>query len=218
MADNLYPKDNIYLMKKFPDLAPEIYASYVAFSKAILQDGHLTRKEKEIIAVAVSHSTECPYCIDFHTKKAKKHGASLEELFEAVMVTAALEAGGAYAHRIHMHNSYEDKNNEALYSRVNLHNLNELTDLSTEVLHTTKAFFAAAAKAGKLTAKLKQLISVAVAHTTECPYCIESHTKKAKNEGSSKEELAEAIMVAALLRSGGAVTHATNMVKAYQEE
>lgn len=69
-----YSPENIQLMKRFPDLAPELYQSYTAFSKAVLSDGHLTKKDKEIIAVAVSHATECPYCIDFHTKKQRKKG------------------------------------------------------------------------------------------------------------------------------------------------
>ncbi|MFY0759359.1 carboxymuconolactone decarboxylase family protein [Metabacillus dongyingensis] len=213
----IYSIENIQLMKKFPELAPELYQSYIAFSKAVLNEGHLSRKEKEIIAVAVSHVTECPYCIDFHTKKAKKAGASLEELFEAVMAAAAIEAGGAYAHRTQMHRAYDGKLAESFYSRDDLANINTLTDLSPEIQQTAMAFFSKASKEGKLTAKLKQLISVAVAHTSECPYCIASHTAEAKKEGCSKEELAEAIMTAALLRSGGAVTHAVNMLQSYEQ-
>lgn len=211
-----YAKDNIQMMKRFPDFAPDIYQSYIAFSKAVLSDGHLSRKEKEIIAVAVSHATECPYCIDFHTRKAKKAGASLEELFEAVMVTAAIEAGGAYAHRTQMHRAYDGKIAESLYSRNDLENLNALTDLSSEIQQTARSFFRKALAAGKLDAKLKQIIAVAIAHTSECPYCIASHTEDAKNEGCSKEELAEAVIVAALLRSGGAVTHGVNMVQSFE--
>ncbi|TDL80152.1 carboxymuconolactone decarboxylase family protein [Peribacillus frigoritolerans] len=212
-----YAIENIQLMKRFPELAPDLYQSYIAFSKAVLSEGHLTRKEKEIIAVAVSHATECPYCIDFHTKKAKKAGASLEELFEAVMVAAAIEAGGAYAHRTQMHRAYDGKLAESFYSSDDLANINTLQDLSPEIQQTARAFFSKASEEGKLTAKLKQLIGVAVAHTSECPYCIAAHTAEAKNEGCSKEELAEAVMTAALLRSGGAVTHAVNMLQSYEQ-
>lgn len=71
-----------------------------------MKDGKLSAKFKEIIAVAVAHATQCPYCIDVHTKNAHKAGATSEELSEAVMVTSALLAGGAYAHMANMIESY----------------------------------------------------------------------------------------------------------------
>ncbi|MFY4773521.1 carboxymuconolactone decarboxylase family protein [Metabacillus sp. RGM 3146] len=216
MSD-FYSKENYKLMEKFPELAPEAYKAYQAFSQAVMSEGHLSKKEKEIIAVAVAHATECPYCIDSHTKSAKKAGATLEELFEGVMVTAALEAGGAFTHRLQMHNSYDGKKSETYYNKADLQDVFQKGDLLPEIQQSAKAFFGAATKSGSLSAKLKELIAVAIAHTTECPYCIDMHTQYAKKEGNSKEELAEAIMVASLLRSGGAVSHASNMMKAFQE-
>jgi AhpD family alkylhydroperoxidase len=71
-----------------------------------MKAGKLSGKFKEIIAVAVAHATQCPYCIDVHTKNAVKAGATNEELSEAVMVTSALLAGGAYAHIANMIQSY----------------------------------------------------------------------------------------------------------------
>jgi AhpD family alkylhydroperoxidase len=53
---------------------------------------------KELIALAVAHTTQCPYCIESHVKAAKKAGASDSEIAEAIFVTAALRAGGAFAH------------------------------------------------------------------------------------------------------------------------
>ena len=67
-----------------------------------MREGGLTKKEKEIIAVAIAHVTECPYCIDSHTRKAKAEDTSLEELVEAVFVVAGVEAGGAVTHSTHM--------------------------------------------------------------------------------------------------------------------
>ena len=70
------------------DLAPEQLKAFSDFNAAIFEDGALSKKEKEIIAVAITHVTQCPYCIDSHTKAAKKAGATLEELAEAVFVTS----------------------------------------------------------------------------------------------------------------------------------
>ena len=62
------------------------------------EDGKIPRKYRELIAVAVAHTTQCVYCIEVHTKNAKKAGASKEEVVEAVLLAAALRAGGAAAH------------------------------------------------------------------------------------------------------------------------
>jgi AhpD family alkylhydroperoxidase len=63
---------------------------------------------------------------------------------------------------------------------------------------------------GAIPAKTKELMAVAVALTTQCPYCIDIHTKRAKAAGCTGAELAETTLVAAALRAGGAVTHGTH--------
>ncbi|AKP48776.1 peroxiredoxin [Bacillus smithii] len=73
-------------------------------------------------------------------------------------------------------------------------------------------------QAGKLSAKLKELIAVAVAHITECPYCIDVHSKNAEKAGATKEQLSEAILVAAAVAAGGAYTHIANMIESYGAE
>src|SRR5699024_7802086 len=98
MSNNLYSKAQIENLKQLDEMVPKQAEAYTEFNQAVLEDGRLSKKEKEIIAVAVAHVTKCPYCIDGHTKQAKKEGASLDELMEAVMVTAAVEAGGAVTH------------------------------------------------------------------------------------------------------------------------
>ena len=60
--------------------------------------GALPIKTKQLIAVAVAHVTQCPYCIRGHTKAAMRHGATREELMEAIWVAAEMRAGGAYTH------------------------------------------------------------------------------------------------------------------------
>jgi len=79
-------------------LAPDIEAAFDAFSQRVFADGALPAKTKQVIAVAVAHVTQCPYCIKGHTKAALRHGATPEELMEAIWVAAEMRAGGAYAH------------------------------------------------------------------------------------------------------------------------
>lgn len=80
--------------------APEEFAAYRKFSDTALgrTDGAVQPKYRELIAIAVALTTQCEYCLETHTAKAKAAGASQEELAETVYVTAALRAGGAAAH------------------------------------------------------------------------------------------------------------------------
>lgn len=72
-------------------------------------------------------------------------------------------------------------------------------------------------KDGAIPVKVRELIAVAVAHTTQCPYCIAVHTKAARKAGASKAEVTEAIFVAAAIRSSGAAAHGTLAMRFYDE-
>ncbi len=82
------------------ELAPETERAFLAFSQQVFADGALPAKMKQIIAVAVAHVTQCPYCIKGHTKAALRHGASPQELLEAIWVAAEMRAGASFAHSV----------------------------------------------------------------------------------------------------------------------
>ena len=98
MGESMYPQATKALAEKRSALAAEIEAAFRQFSQAVFRDGALPGKTKQLIAVAVAHVTQCPYCIKGHTKAALRQGASPEELMEAIWVAAEMRAGGAYAH------------------------------------------------------------------------------------------------------------------------
>ncbi len=98
MDQSLYPPSSRELAEKRRALAPETEKAFEAFSRQVFADGALPAKTKQLIAVAVAHVTQCPYCIRGHTKAALRHGATREELMEAIWVAAEMRAGGAYAH------------------------------------------------------------------------------------------------------------------------
>jgi AhpD family alkylhydroperoxidase len=93
-----YPEWAPALAKRRRELAPAQQAAFDAFSKAVFADGALPAKTKQIVAVAVAHVTQCPYCIRGHTKAALRAGATQNELMEAIWVAAEMRAGGAYTH------------------------------------------------------------------------------------------------------------------------
>src|SRR6478672_10469466 len=71
MTNSFYPKENLKHLDKLKELAPEQLQAFTDYNKAVFKEGALSKKEKEIIAVAIAHVTECPYCIDSHTRNAK---------------------------------------------------------------------------------------------------------------------------------------------------
>ena len=79
-------------------LAPGTEQAFRDFSKQVFADGALSTKTKQLIAVAAAHVTQCPYCIRGHTKAARRHGATPEEIMESIWVAVEMRAGGAYAH------------------------------------------------------------------------------------------------------------------------
>jgi AhpD family alkylhydroperoxidase len=97
----MYDMNNIKKLKKFGDLAPGAWQGFVAFDKAAMADGAISAKTKELIAIAVAVTTQCPYCIEIHSKRAKTAGCTEAEIAESVLVAAALRAGGAVTHGTH---------------------------------------------------------------------------------------------------------------------
>jgi AhpD family alkylhydroperoxidase len=109
MPDAPYPSARPELTRKRRELSGEIETAFKAFGQKVFADGALSAKVKQIIAVAVAHVTQCPYCIQGHTKAALRHGASEQELMEAIWVAAEMRAGGAYAHSIIAIEEMEEK-------------------------------------------------------------------------------------------------------------
>ncbi|MGN6200554.1 carboxymuconolactone decarboxylase family protein [Humibacter sp.] len=98
MADSLYHPTTPEIAQHRKDLAPGIHDAFEAFSRAVFADGALPEQTKQLIAVAVAHTTQCPFCIRGHTRLAHRAGATDEQIMEAIWVAAEMRAGGAYAH------------------------------------------------------------------------------------------------------------------------
>ncbi len=98
MNHDIYPHATRELAQQRRQLAPDTEAAFQAFSQKVFAEGALPAKIKQLIAVAVAHTTQCPYCIRGHTKAARRAGATPQELMEAIWVAAEMKAGSAYAH------------------------------------------------------------------------------------------------------------------------
>ena len=92
---------NLGKLKTLDANAPDAMQAFWAFDKAAMADGAIPVKYKELMALAVAFTTQCPYCIEIHAGKARKAGASEQEIAEVVTVAAALRAGAAITHGTH---------------------------------------------------------------------------------------------------------------------
>ena len=98
----MYSLSNLNKLAHIGELAPETMNAFRAWDKLALSDGAIPKKYKELIAIAVALTTQCPYCIEVHRKQAVAAGVTETELAEVVHVAAALRAGGAITHGAHL--------------------------------------------------------------------------------------------------------------------
>ena len=99
MADHYHDPADLKLLKEMSKLATAEFNAWLNLDKIVgRDDGKIPRKYRELIALAVACTTQCPYCIEVHSKAAKAQGASREEIVEASFLAAALRAGAAATH------------------------------------------------------------------------------------------------------------------------
>ncbi|HEY7405004.1 MAG TPA: carboxymuconolactone decarboxylase family protein [Candidatus Angelobacter sp.] len=99
MSDHYHDPADLRLLKEMGKLAPTEFNAWLNLDKIVGRDeGAIPRKYRELIALGVAFTTQCPYCIEVHTRAAKAAGASREEVTESAFIAAALRAGGAATH------------------------------------------------------------------------------------------------------------------------
>jgi AhpD family alkylhydroperoxidase len=97
----MYDMKNLGKLKTIEANAPDAMKAFWAFDKAAMAAGAIPVKYKELMALAVAFTTQCPYCIEIHAKKAREAGCSDQEISEVVAISAALRAGAAITHGTH---------------------------------------------------------------------------------------------------------------------
>ncbi len=97
------PKD----LTHFPDIgkdAPELWTKFMDWYTAVFAEGALSEREKALIALAVAHTVQCPYCIDAYSTACLEKGSDIEQMTEAVHVAAAIRGGATLVHGVQMRN------------------------------------------------------------------------------------------------------------------
>src|SRR4051812_33482797 len=98
----MYAKENLSKLPKMAKLFPEAMTAFQTWDKLALQEGAIPKKYKELMAIAVALTTQCPYCLEGHRQAAVKAGVTEQELTEVIHVAAALRAGAAITHGTHL--------------------------------------------------------------------------------------------------------------------
>lgn len=84
--------------------APEMWKKFMSYYTTVFKDGALTSREKALIALAVAHAVQCPYCIESYTQESLEKGANQEQMTEAIHVAAAIRGGATLVHGVQMKN------------------------------------------------------------------------------------------------------------------
>jgi AhpD family alkylhydroperoxidase len=98
----MFDMKNLGRLKILDKYTPEATKAFGAFEKAAFAEGALTVQQKQLIAVAVALTTQCPYCIEIHNKAARSAGATDAQLAEVAMVATIMRAGAAQTHASHL--------------------------------------------------------------------------------------------------------------------
>ncbi len=105
--DTYYKPEDLPKFAEIGEEAPELAKKYFDWYGAVFAEGELSEREKSLIALAVSHAIQCPYCIDAYTQACLEKGSNMAEMTEAVHVAAAIRGGASLVHGVQMRNVAE---------------------------------------------------------------------------------------------------------------
>jgi alkylhydroperoxidase/carboxymuconolactone decarboxylase family protein len=100
MSDSYYAPSDLPRFGEVGERRGELFAAYEKWSAATFAEGALTSKAKYLIALAVAHAVQCPYCIDAHAQTASGAGATVDEITEAIHVAAVIRGGATLVHGV----------------------------------------------------------------------------------------------------------------------
>jgi len=102
--ETYYRPDDLLKFEEIGEEAPELAENFFKYYSSVFQDGELSEREKALIALAVAHAIQCPYCIDAYTRACLEKGSNLAEMTEALHVVTAIRGGASLVHGVQMRN------------------------------------------------------------------------------------------------------------------
>lgn len=108
MDKTYYDPKDLKKFKNIVDFQEELGTKFFDYYGSVFKEGALTAREKSLIALAVAHAIQCPYCIDAYTVGSLEKGANEEQMMEAVHVAGAIKGGAALVHGVQMMNKVKE--------------------------------------------------------------------------------------------------------------
>ena len=109
MSSTYYDPQDLKKFGDVGDFGPELAEKFFEYYGSVFEEGALSAKEKALIALAVAHALQCPYCIDSYTTESLEKGATEEQMMEAVHVASAIRGGSSLVHGVQMMNQVKKK-------------------------------------------------------------------------------------------------------------
>lgn len=194
MPDPMFPPVTRETYQDRSELAPGIDTAFREFSEDVFAEGALSEQTKQLMAVAVGHVTQCPYCIRGHAQGARDSGATREAVMEAIWIAATLRADSVTASA---DLTFADLSEE------------DRAALAPDASDAFRALTDQAFDSGVLSERRKRLLAVAVAHAVRSESRISEQVERAREVGATDEELMEAVWVAVEMQAGGAYAHSS---------
>ena len=99
-----YQPEDLLKFSEIAEGAPDLAKKFFEYYNAVFAEGELTEREKSLIALAVAHAVQCPYCIDAYTQSCLEKGSNQAEMTEAIHVATAIRGGASLVHGVQMRN------------------------------------------------------------------------------------------------------------------
>ena len=199
---------------------PDLARAFFGYYGQVFAEGALSERSKSLIALAVAHVVQCPYCIDAYTADSLEKGADLQQLTEAVHVAAMTRGGSVLGYSAQMSaiasglvGDAGATRTEHYFDRAHVVERDQALAASPALRDGFGRWERDALVDGELSAREKALIFVACAHCIQSPYQIDRATKLAIDEGANLEQLTEAVHVAVAIRGGASLVHAVQMLE-----
>ena len=103
--ETYYKPEDLLKFQEIGKEAPDLAKKFFDYYNTVFEEGELTEREKSLIALAVAHAVQCPYCIDAYTQACLEKGSNMEEMTEAIHVAVAIRGGASLVHGMQMHNA-----------------------------------------------------------------------------------------------------------------
>ncbi len=222
MSEAYYDRSHLPAFGTINQGGKELADKFFAYYGAVFADGALSVREKALVALAVAHAVQCPYCIEAWTNGALEAGSDLEQMTEAVHVAAVVRGATVLNYGMQMlglsakagmGSEKAPEVTAAYFSRLQNSERKRIAIGQKGLAESFFRYEASVFEEGALSRSEKSIIGLAVAHSVQDPYAIETMTKACLETGRTLEQMTESVHAATAIRGGASLVHGIQMLE-----